>query len=344
MQLVTERQDLRIDIDGVDGLKAVAQSGLDVVAGPGADDDGQPAALGQGERQVVDLAIVFPLSALELGRGRVLQRLVGEVVHELVEVAVHRKLDAGGVASIEVDPVIRREDGAPLGVGRQDADQRGADRSQRRPQQDDEREDGERQPEQRPGVRQRARGEHEYARQRTGEIGRIRPQRREAVKERAEGGARRGKNADDERDEPEEDRHRAQVLQEAAVELVAAPERDALVRKAQVHQREFLRQGERDGERQDQRQGEVGQPGAALPERHAATHAEKGADQHDVVEVGEDADLAGGPADQRQLERQDPERGDRDGERGGRETVGPGCPSEKIHRCARRAGSSRLNP
>jgi hypothetical protein len=47
----------------------------------------------------------------------------------------------------------------------------------------------------------------------------------------------------------------------------------------------------------------------ALAKGEAETHPQEGADEDQVVEVGEDPDLARHPTDEGQLEREDPERG-----------------------------------
>ena len=52
-------------------------------------------------------------------------------------------------------------------------------------------------------------------------------------------------------------------------------------------------------------------------ERDAESHAEEGGHEGEVVEVGEDTHLLRRPADERQLEHQDRERGQRDLQRDG---------------------------
>ena len=72
--------------------------------------------------------------------------------------------------------------------------------------------------------------------------------------------------------------------------------------------------GERHGkaEQREERKRQVAQAGLPRPQEKPQAHPEKGADEHDVGQVREDADLPGEPTDEAQLEGEDAEGPDRD--------------------------------
>ena len=79
-----------------------------------------------------------------------------------------------------------------------------------------------------------------------------------------------------------------------------------------MHEVQALGKREGKAEREEAGQRPLVQARATLPEGQAETHPQEGADEEQVVEVGEDPDLPRRPADERQLEGKDAERGQAD--------------------------------
>ena len=91
-----ELDDARIDLHGAHARVAVAQRGLDVVAGSRPDDQRPPAGLGQDEGEVVHRAHA---------PHRVVSGHVRQIEHVLMEVPVHEQREAE-IGRREIDAVV----------------------------------------------------------------------------------------------------------------------------------------------------------------------------------------------------------------------------------------------
>ena len=321
VQAPAELDDPRIDLHRAHAREAVSQRGLGVVAGTRAHDQGAPARLAEDEGEVVHGP--HP-------RHQVVALDVREVEHVLVEVAVDEQRHSA-LRFRDVDAVVGRVDRAADGRLAQGND--GGQRNYRKDAagQPEEGRGPDQQPDRRPGLDGGDGGRGERARQRPQQVRRVGAQPAGAGEEVADRARRAREHRHDSRDEREHAQIPLRGREEGHSPGLPAPEVDRWIGKRHPREAEAIGEGEGDAHQgqQGQRRAPETRPSPADDEPDA--HPQEGADEHDVGEVGEDADLPGHPADQRQLEGEDAEGADGDLEQRGAPALGPGAVAGDIH-------------
>ena len=232
-----------------------------------------------------------------------------EVLHELVEVAIHRELNRTAREahlSRHIDPVVRRKPRRADRVPRQD-DHSGETRDRDPSAREIEKRRGrDREPDRRGGSHRRDDRHHDHAGQRADQIRRVRRQRRQLPEKRADDRSGAQEDPDDQR---EQKQHEDDAADEHAGvrQRLAAPQNEREVGEAQPYDVKLLGESEEKRDQEERGERPVLDLRAPRPERHAQAHAEEGGHEGEVVEVGKDANLLRSPADQSQLQHQDAE-------------------------------------
>ncbi len=284
--LLADLVDPRIDLDGVDVLRALRQREGDVGARTGPDDEHVP------ERVVADALVRKEVVRVDLDALR-------DGHHSLMGNAVH--VDAREVA---VDPrrdlVVRRPgDAGREALEEQHDDQRdrsAANEHGRLRSEQHEREDGhDGTPRDRRRAKEREHGERRDAEQAADQVPPIGLEPRKLVEARGDELARarkdhRDRAEDDGQDEPRRRTARCQCREEDDIASAAVD-----LDREDAHERDEQRERDREV---------VRLATVRVPPEEAETHPEKRPEQHEVAEIPQVDDVGGQPTDQRQLDEQ----------------------------------------